>query len=85
MWRFSTADERRYDHLLGLVHERIRQHDRRTGPPRRRYLLSAAARYSRWRDGRDTRRAGLCEREAARVEKALIRDLVHIVDTPGGV
>lgn len=84
MWRFNTADERRYDHLVGLVHEQIREEGRRASPAARRYLLSVAARYSKWRDGQDPRRRWLSEREAARVEKAMVRDLVRVADTPAG-
>lgn len=83
MWRFSTTDERRYDHLSGLAPEDTRAEYRSAKAPRKRYLLSVASRYCNWRDGRDPRRLVLSKLEAERVEKAMVRDLVPVSHASG--
>ena len=84
MWRFNPAEERRYDSLLGLRPKPPRTTNTgspaRCGAARRRYLLSAAARLCRWRDGRDTRRHRLAPHDGARVERAMIRTLAEITE-----
>ena len=76
MWRFSAADERRYDSLMGFKPVG-NSGFARVATTRRRYLLSAASRYCKWRDGDDPRRGGVTKTEAERIERAMIRDLVE--------
>lgn len=78
MWRFNETDECRYDYLTGMTLEMAPRHRRRPSPGRRRYLLSVAARYCRWRDGLDPRRSRLSNQDADRVELGLMRDLVPL-------
>jgi hypothetical protein len=78
MWRFNAADERRYDHLIGFTHENSLDDQRPTRARHRRYLLSAASRYCRWRDGVDPRRRAFSGPEAERIEKAMVRNLLPV-------
>lgn len=75
MWRFTAAEERRYDHLGGFAPEIPHPEPRFASAPRRRYLLSAASRYCRWRDGADPRRQALSQGDARLIELAMVRDL----------
>jgi hypothetical protein len=76
MWHFNTIDELRYDHLLGLRPGERPSRPPASSPRRRRYLLFAAARFCRWRDGKDPRRAALSEQDGARMEREMLYDLV---------
>jgi hypothetical protein len=76
MWRFSSIDELRHDHLIGLSLEADQPAP--TSPTQRRYLLAAAARYCRWRDGTDSRKTHLSRLDADHVERRMLRDLVPL-------
>jgi len=81
MWHFNAVDELRHEHLLGLRREDHPPRLPPTSPNRRRYLLSVARRFCKWRDGEDPRRVTLSALEAARVEQEMLRDLVPM-ETP---
>lgn len=85
MWHFNAIDERRYDHLLGLHPEHGSTHPPASSPSQRRYLLSAAARYCRWRDGLDARRAALSDRDGERIEREMLCNLVPVGNVAGTV
>lgn len=79
MWRFTAADERRYDCLLGLRSSAAEPRTIPVAARRRGYLLSVAARLCKWRDGRDPRRGPLSQHEAKRIEGAMLRDLAETI------
>lgn len=83
MWSFNSIDELRYDHLIGLTREDQSVSPRISGPRERCYLLAAAARYCRWRDGWDSRKRTLSPSEAEHIEKRLIGDLIPLPATAG--
>jgi hypothetical protein len=79
MWRFTVADECRFDTLMGYSHEGIGGEASLKRASHRLYLLSAASRFCKWRDGDDSRRDLLTGNEASQVEKELVRGLVRQV------